>query len=603
MCGILGFSGKGYVRNIVSSGLQSLEYRGYDSCGYAFLSGGCIKTDKKTGKGKIKELFSKVPGYADKRVCIIAHTRWATHGKVSLDNAHPHMDCKNEIAVVHNGIIENYAGLKDDLERKGHRFVSETDTEVIAHLLEENEKHLCFREAVLKSLNELDGSFAILVLRKNNAEIIGARKGSPLLAGLDGKNFFISSDINSIVKYTDKVIFFEDGEMFAAGDKVEVFDFVTGRKVEKNVSRVKSDVREAGIGNFESYMQKEIFEQPEVLGRTFDSLYSEFDLHLREIDFLPGRIIIVSCGSSWHAGLIGEYIMEDFLRLPVDVEYASEFRYRNPVFLPGDLVISISQSGETADTIGAVKTAKGKAKTLSICNVYNSSVVRESDYVLYTRAGPEIGVASTKAFTAQLAVLYFLNLLLGYRMGVIKKSFFKKREEEFRKIPEKVRDIFSSLQGIEKISGSLQDKSNALFLGRGIHFPVALEGALKMKEVSYIHAEGYPAAEMKHGPIALIDEKMPVVFVSVRDRFSMKVLSNMEEIKSRGGYIITITDDVTGEVRKVSDEIIRIPWIEDEYLKPILTVIPLQILACLTAVKRGCDVDKPRNLAKSVTVE
>ncbi len=604
MCGIFGFSGKGWVRNIMTSGLQALEYRGYDSCGYAFLLGNTIKVEKRVGKGKIRELFSGIPERTDSQACIISHTRWATHGKICMDNAHPHMDCKNEIAVVHNGIIENYAHLRKILEQKGHRFISETDTEVVPHLIEEHEKHMRFHKAVMKSLNELEGSFAILVLRKDGPGIIGARKGSPLLVGFYEDNFLISSHINPIMEYTDRVMFFEDGEMFIVSNNgIRVFNLASGGEVEKNSVRIKSGFAKSDTGGFESYMQKEIFEQPEVLNRTFESFSAEIDRYDREIDFLPGRIIIVGCGSSWHAGLIGKYIMEDFLRLPVDVEYASEFRYRNPVLLPDDLVVAISQSGETADTIGAVKAVQGYARVLSICNVLNSSIVRESDYVFYTQAGPEIGVASTKAFTSQLATLYFLNLLIGLKKGVIAKSSLKKRIEEFKELSGKILEILNTMTHIEKISASLQDRQNALFLGRGIHFPVALEGALKMKEVSYIHAEGYPAAEMKHGPIALIDEHMPVVFVSGAGRFSAKVLNNMAEVKLRGGYIITVTDDSVSEMKKVSDEIIVVPHIDNEYLGPILTVVPLQMLAFFTAIKRGCDVDKPRNLAKSVTVE
>ena len=603
MCGILGFSGRGNIKKIVRDGLKSLEYRGYDSCGYALIVDNSLEIRKRVGKGKIDELVEGIPEFVSKRCFVIAHTRWATHGSVNSINTHPHTDCNNEIAVVHNGIIENYHILKKSLEEKGHRFVSETDTEVIAHLIEENEKALCFKDAVAKSLKELEGSFALLIIKKNNDEIIGARKGSPLLIGIREKDFFISSDLHSIVPYTDKILFLEDGEMFVVEDSIEIIDFIKGARIEKSISRIDMDLQNVSEGDFESYMQKEIFEQPVILEKTFSSLYLDFIEGKTQIDFLPGRIIIIGCGSSWHSGLIGEYMMEDFLRIPVEVEYASEFRYRNPVFLPGDLVVAISQSGETADTIGAVREAKGKARILSICNVYNSSISRESDYVLYTQAGPEIGVASTKAFTSQIVALYFLNLLIGYKAGRIRKSVFEQSMKDFNGICKKIKEIFLQQQAIERIAGYLKEKTNALFLGRGIQFPVALEGALKMKEVSYIHAEGYPAAEMKHGPIALIDEHMPAVFVLVKDRFSMKVLSNMQEIKSRGGYVITITDYIEESIRNLSDEIICVPEIDNEYLKPVLTVIPLQMLACFTAYKRGCDVDKPRNLAKSVTVE
>lgn len=603
MCGILGFAGKGPVRKIISQGLKALEYRGYDSCGYALLSDNSLKIRRKTGKGGMEELVSEIPEHSDKRIFTISHTRWATHGKVSLENAHPHTDCKHEIALVHNGIIENYSRLKRELEQKGHIFVSDTDTEVIAHLFEEKAKEMSFRKAVLKSLNELEGTFALLVLKKGCHEIIGARKGATLLVGVKETDFFISSDLNSIVNHTDEMMFLEDGDMFAIDEKMEIFDFKSEEKVKRSFSRIKGSVPSTAIGNFENYMQKEIFEQPAVLEATFNSLCEELPRYMEIVDTVPGRIIIVGCGSSWHAGLVGEHITEDFLRIPAEVEYASEFRYRNPVFLPGDLVVSISQSGETADTLGAVKQAKKKAKLLSICNVHHSSIPGESDYALYTHAGPEIGVASTKAFTAQIAALYFLNLLLALKMGLIKKSSLHRKIEEFSATVKKIGCIFSILPEIEKIADKLRDESNALFLGRGIHFPVALEGALKMKEVSYIHAEGYPAAEMKHGPIALIDENMPVIFIAVRDRFSMKVISNMREVKARGGHIITVSDYIDDDIFSLSDEIINIPEVKNEYLKPILTVIPLQLLAYFTALKRNCDVDKPRNLAKCVTVE
>jgi len=384
---------------------------------------------------------------------------------------------------------------------------------------------------------------------------------------------------------------------------MERVSFPSGESVRRKFSKIKSSVQSTAIGNFENYMQKEIFEQPSVLEATFNSLCKELPHYMKAVDTVPDRIIIVGCGSSWHAGIVGKYITEDFLRIPAEVEYASEFRYRNPVFLPGDLVVSISQSGETADTLGAVKEAKKKAKLLSICNVHNSSIPEESDYAIYTQAGPEIGVASTKAFTAQIGALYFLNLLLALKMGLVNKYSLKNKIEEFSRIVKNIECIFSILPEMEKIAEKLKDKLNTLFLGRGIHFPVALEGALKMKEVSYIHAEGYPAAEMKHGPIALIDENMPVIFITVRDRFSMKVISNMREVKARGGYIITVSDYVDDDILSLSDEMINIPEAENEYLKPILTVIPLQLLAYFTALKRDCDVDKPRNLAKCVTVE
>ncbi|MCX8082554.1 MAG: glutamine--fructose-6-phosphate transaminase (isomerizing) [bacterium] len=603
MCGILGFSGKGNIRQIVKDGLKALEYRGYDSCGYALLRDKIIKIDKKIGKGKIDELADSLPEGVSEKVSVIAHTRWATHGKVDLTNAHPHTDCKNEIALVHNGIISNYNYLKKQLEEKGHRFVSETDTEVIAHLIEENTKLYPFEEAVKNSLKQLEGSFAILVIKKGENKIIGARNGSPLIVGVNNDGFFVSSDINSIARYTNNVIFLDDGELFILDKKVKVIDYITGREKEKRFTTTEG-LHQGGLSEgFKSYMEKEIMEQPEVIKETWLSLCKEFSKYLDVID-IPERIIIVACGSSWHAGLIGEYFMEEILRIPVEVEYASEFRYRNPVILDKDMVVAISQSGETADTLGAIREVKDKTKVLSICNVYNSSLTRESDYVFYTSAGPEVGVAATKTFNAQIVALYFLTLILAYKKGCIDISFFEREKEELADIIEKVRvSLILLREKIEYLSEQLKDRTNALFLGRGIQFPVALEGALKMKEVSYIHAEGYPAAEMKHGPIALIDENMPVVFILVKDKLYQKVLHNMEEVKARGGYIITVAEFVDEEIEKISNEIIHIPVVNNEYLKPILTVIPLQLLAYFTAVKRGCDVDKPRNLAKSVTVE
>ncbi|HOL21710.1 MAG TPA: glutamine--fructose-6-phosphate transaminase (isomerizing) [bacterium] len=602
MCGILGFSGKGDIKKIVRDGLKSLEYRGYDSSGYALLQKNSLEIKKKVGKGKIEELVEEIPEYSQERVFVIAHTRWATHGRVNLSNAHPHTDCRGEIAVVHNGIISNYTGLKKQLENKGHRFVSETDTEVIAHLIEENTNKFPFDKAVMKSFQQLDGSFALLVIKKGENKIIGARNGSPLVVGKDSDVFFVSSDINSITKYTDTVMFLEDGEMFVLDETLKFFDYFGGKSKEKKYVNVEMFYHSAISEGYETYMEKEIMEQPEVIERTWLSLYERLSDYIKEVE-IPERIIIVACGSSWHAGLIGEYFLEDIVRIPVEVEYASEFRYRNPVILDNDIVVAISQSGETADTLGAIKDVRNKARVLSICNVYNSSLTRESDYVLYTSAGPEVGVAATKTFTAQLVALYFLTLLLACKRKVMDISAFKKKTEEINGIIEKVIKVLEIADRIEILGDKLKDRTNALFLGRGMQFPVALEGALKMKEVSYIHAEGYPAAEMKHGPIALIDEDMPVVFSLVKDRFYTKILHNMEEVKARGGYIITVTDFINEEIKKISDEIIHIPLVKDEYLKPVLTVIPLQLLAYFTARKRGCDVDKPRNLAKSVTVE
>jgi len=603
MCGIFGFKGKGNVREIIKNGLKILEYRGYDSCGFFFNSNKFAFYDKKTGKDKIEELVKSLPFKIDEEVIVISHTRWATHGEISEKNAHPHFDCKNEIAVVHNGIIENYQFLKKQLEKKGHYFVSQTDTEIIPHLIEENlKKEKDIISAVISSIREMDGSFALLITKKGKDFVIGVRKNSPLVIGFDGKNFYFASDLLPITKYTNRVIFLDENEIFYIDSEIKFYNFKTGDEIEKEFDEVEIGNIEISKGIFDSYMIKEIYEQPVSIERTLNFFLNETFNKLISEQLNPERIIITGCGTSWHAGLIGEYIIEELLEIPVEVEYASELRYRNPAITGKTILIAISQSGETADTIGAIKKLKGKCEIFSICNVEKSSISRESDFVLLTKAGPEIGVASTKAFTAQILLLYLFTLTYLLKKGEIDKGKFQSKCNEILKLKEKM-NFFLKNNNVESIAEKLTLKTNALYLGRGINFPIALEGALKLKEVSYIHAEGYPAAEMKHGPIALIDENMPVIFICVKDKLLKKVISNMEEVKTRKGYVISVCDFVSDEIKKLSDEIIIIPHINNEYLKPFLTVLPLQLISYYVARKKGLDVDKPRNLAKSVTVE
>lgn len=602
MCGIFGFKGKGNIKEIIKNGLKDLEYRGYDSCGY-FLNDDNFSSFKKlVGKNKIEELVEEIPSHVKEKIIVISHTRWATHGEINEKNAHPQFDCKREIGVVHNGIIENYQALKNLLIKRGHNFISETDTEVIPHLIEEEIKSgKDIIEAIISSLRLLEGSFAVLITIKGKNFLIGARKNSPLCIGFDGENFYIASDIIPVSKYTNKVVFLEDNEIFVLNEDIKFYNFLKGTEIRKKFKEVKIKYEEISKGRFETYMLKEIYEQPEAIERTLKFfIENTFEELIKEK--LPERIIITGCGTSWHAGLVGKYIIEDFLNLPCEVEYASELRYRNPVVNSKTLLLAISQSGETADTLGAIRKLKGKCNIFSICNVESSSIARESDFLLLTKAGPEIGVASTKAFTSQILILYLFSLSFLFKRKKIDKNGFSKKCKEIMEIVNVMKE-YLEINNIEKISDRLVEKTNALYLGRGINFPIALEGALKLKEVSYIHAEGYPAAEMKHGPIALIDENMPVIFISVKDRHLKKIISNMEEVKTRKGYIISVCDFLSEEIKRLSNEIIKIPEIKNEYLKPILISIPLQLIAYFVARKKGLDVDKPRNLAKSVTVE
>ncbi|OQX56374.1 MAG: glutamine--fructose-6-phosphate transaminase (isomerizing) [Candidatus Cloacimonas sp. 4484_209] len=608
MCGIVGYIGKKQAIPILIDGLKRLEYRGYDSAGLAVLSNKKLILQKVAGRvSQLEELMQKEKIQSN---IGIAHTRWATHGEPSDVNAHPHTDCKGKIAVVHNGIIENYNALKEYLSQKGHIFRTNTDTEVLAHLIEEYYDGNLLK-AVRIALSEVEGTYGVAIISLDNpGEIVCARNGSPLVLGDGGDEFFVASDAAPIVPHTRQVIYLEDGEL--ASIKNDGFKITTLEEEEiapkvREISWTLDQIEKSGYPHF---MLKEIFEQPITLRNAIrgrlnweagTTRLDGLDRHKKELEHVD-RIIITACGTAWHAGLIGEYMLEELSRIPVEVEYASEFRYRNPVVGSNTIIFAISQSGETADTLAALREAKRRGgTTLGICNVVGSTIARETDGGVYIHAGPEIGVASTKAFTSQVMVLALISLLMG-RMRTISVKRGREIIEAIRQIPEQVSKILNLNSLIKDIAADFYKKKNFLFLGRGYNFPVALEGALKLKEISYIHAEGYPAAEMKHGPIALIDKNMPVVFIAIRDSVFEKVLSNIEEVKSRKGIVIAITTEGDEEIKSKLNYCIPIPKTID-ILTPLLTVIPLQLLAYHIAVMRGCDIDKPRNLAKSVTVE
>lgn len=610
MCGIVGYIGSRSAAEVIINGLKRLEYRGYDSSGVA-LVGEDLFCDK--SKGKIKFLeeklnFSNIGRY---RVGI-GHTRWATHGAPSDINAHPHFDCKKEIAVVHNGIIENYAAIKALLVEKGHHFTSETDTEVIAHLIEMYfQKESSILEAVRHSLPLLDGTYGILVVSNREPDkIIAARKGSPLILGIGSGELFVASDASAVVEHTRRVVYLDDGEIVEiTSTGFKTYD-LGKNPIQKDESHISWDIKSIEKQGFPHFMLKEIFEQHETIKNAFRgrALIEEGEVRLDGLRLNPEdfaaiqRILFIACGTSWHAGLVAEYLIEEYARIPVEVEYASEFRYRKPVLRKGDLVFVISQSGETADTLAALREAKSRGiRVLGITNVVGSSIARETDGGVYIHAGPEIGVASTKAFTSQLAVIVLLTLLLA-RRNEMSRDEVREYLRELERIPNLVQSVLDKSNEIREIAEQYCNCTNFLYLGRGVHFPVALEGALKLKEISYIHAEGYPAAEMKHGPIALIDEQMPVVFIAVRDEVYRKVISNMEEVRARKGNIIAIASEGDREVHRYASHVIYIPE-ASKLFSPLLTVIPLQLLAYHIAVLRGCSVDEPRNLAKSVTVE
>ncbi len=609
MCGIVGYIGNREAVPLLLEGLKKLEYRGYDSAGIAIL-----KKEKLTilrCPGKIRELEKLLKKRPMKGQMGLGHTRWATHGRPSEENAHPHTDCRGSLVVVHNGIIENYLSLKEELGREGHIFKSDTDTEIIAHLIE---KYLqgSLEEAVRKALRRIKGSYALGAMWEGDPEkIVAARSGSPLIVGLKEGESFLASDIPAILKETKKVIYLDDGELAVLSREGVDIKTRGNKPVARKATKISWDACLAEKEGYPHFMLKEIYEQPRAIEETIGGRISEDEsaIHLTEIGLSKRevksikKIIIVACGTSWHAGLVAEYMLEEYTRIPVEVEYAAEFRYRNPIVDQHTLIIAISQSGETADTLAAVKEAgKAEGKVISICNVVGSSITRESDGVIYTHAGPEIGVASTKAFTTQLTVLYMLTLFLGRSGGTISATACRKMIADLRKIPEKVKLLLEDDKMVVDIANRFYRHSNFLYLGRGKGFPIALEGALKLKEVSYIHAEGYPAAEMKHGPIALIDKNMPVVVIALKGRRYDKILGNIEEIKARGGIVIALSSQGDKAIGKKADEVISIPRASIP-LTPILAVVPLQLLAYHMAVKRGCSVDQPRNLAKSVTVE
>jgi glutamine---fructose-6-phosphate transaminase (isomerizing) len=610
MCGIVGYTGQKDCLGILVEGLKRLEYRGYDSAGVALQSNGQLQIVKAAGKIRVMEgLLAKLHPTG---TCGIAHTRWATHGEPNDINAHPHTDASGKVAVVHNGIIENYAVLKSALAAEGHKFKTETDTEVLAHVIGKyRARGMTLERAVGRALADVEGTYGIAVVCADEpGTIVGARKGSPLVVGIGDGEYFLGSDVAPIIEHTRQVVYLDDGEMAVLTPQGFHTATIAHVPVDKAVHEVEWDLAQIEKGGFDHFMLKEIFEQPtSVRNAMRGRLNTEEGLarlgglnmtieELRDIR----RLIILACGTSWHAGLIGEYMIEDHARIPVEVEYASEFRYRNPIVDEGTAVLVISQSGETIDTLAAMREAQRKgARSLGIVNVVGSTIARESNGGVYIHAGPEIGVASTKAFTSQVAVLALLTLALGRQRAMSREAGIEVARELDR-IPQKIEDILSRSEAVRAIAQKYAKRDNFIYLGRGYNFPVALEGALKLKEISYIHAEGYPAAEMKHGPIALIDENMPVVFLCPRDSAYEKVINNMMEVRARKGRIIAIATEGDREVANLADHVLYIPQTLP-MLQPMLSVIPLQLLAYHVAVLRGCDVDQPRNLAKSVTVE
>ena len=608
MCGIVGYIGKSSVVPILMEGLRRLEYRGYDSAGIAILADGKMSLEKKVGKVAVLEPLAEKMN--SNSTIGIAHTRWATHGEPTDANAHPHTDCKDRIAVAHNGIIENYRALKKLLEDRGHTFKTDTDTEVLAHLIEENYNGDLL-EAVRYALNEVEGTYGIVVLSlENPRQLVAARNGSPLVVGVGDSEYIVASDVAAILRHTKQVVYLEDGELASVTDEGVQLTTLQEEEVEPKIHEVTWTLGEIEKGGYDHFMLKEICEQPQTLENAFRGRLDKFEWTARLgglSDYLDQlqrvkRIILTACGTAWHAALIGEYMLEEIAEVVVEVEYASELRYRSPIIDEETLLFAISQSGETTDTLAALREVKRRgAPVFGIVNVVGSTVARETDAGVYIHAGPEIGVASTKAFTSQVMVLALISLLLG-RMRGLSPQEGRNFISALQKIPSQVSKILDSKEKIEKLASDYCDVNNFLFLGRGYNFPVALEGALKMKEISYIHAEGYPAAEMKHGPIALIDQNMPVVFIAIRDGVYEKVLSNIAEVKARRGRVIAIATEGDREIGESADHVIYVPETLPS-ISPLLTVIPLQLLAYYVALKRNCDVDKPRNLAKSVTVE
>ncbi|RJR27172.1 MAG: glutamine--fructose-6-phosphate transaminase (isomerizing) [Candidatus Latescibacterota bacterium] len=610
MCGIIGYIGKSNsVGAILIEGLKRLEYRGYDSAGLAIVRDGALAWEKTAGK--ISQLEEKLRGVDISGSLGIAHTRWATHGEPNRTNAHPHFDCGGRIALIHNGIIENYSTLKKSLAAEGHRFVTETDTETLVHLVEKYYTGRDLEVAVRKALEKVEGTYGILVVSSSEPDkLVAARNGSPIVMGIGENEYIVASDVAAILKHTRQVIYLEDHEMIVATREGFTTMTVENEYVNHDVQEVDWDLDMIERGGHPHFMVKEIFEQPDTItnamrGRliaaTGEARLGGLNMTEDELRSVK-RILLIGCGTSWHAALIGEYMIEEQARIPVEVEYASEFRYRNPVIEDGTIVFAISQSGETVDTLAALREAGRRgARCLGICNVVGSTIARESHAGVYIHAGPEIGVASTKAFTSQITVLGLIALIFG-RLRTIPAGEGQKIVQAIQAVPGQVASILETSDAIRGIAEQYSRHNNFLYLGRGANYPVALEGALKLKEISYVHAEGYPAAEMKHGPIALIDENMPVVFICPRDAAYQKIVGNIAEVKARKGKIIAITNEGNTEVVEMADHVIYIPRTLD-FLYPILSVIPLQLLAYHIAVLRGCNVDQPRNLAKSVTVE
>ena len=608
MCGIIGYIGNRSAPSLLVEGLKRMEYRGYDSAGVAVMNGNGVETRKAAGKiSQLERALSASPVHGETG---IGHTRWATHGVPNECNAHPHIDCKGHIAVVHNGIIENSGTLKQGLEARGHKFASETDTEVIAHLVEEAfDGNL--EDAVIEALWQIEGTYGIAVVSSDDPDkIVAARKGSPLLIGLGNGEYYVASDVSAILAHTREVVYLDDGDVAVLTREGYTVLNQRAQELERRVSKIDWDLDQIERGGFDHFMLKEIFEQPATVencmrGRLLpDQGTAKLGgLNMTDEELLRfDNILITACGTSWHSALIGEFMLESLARIPVEVEYASELRYRNPIVTDKTLCIVISQSGETADTLAAMREAKARgARTYGIVNVVGSTIARESDGGIYVHAGPEIGVASTKAFTSQIIALMLFTLKLA-RLRALSMVDGKEIIEEMQALPGKIKEILDRAPEVEKIAEEFKNAQNFLYLGRGYSFPTALEGALKLKEISYIHAEGYPAAEMKHGPIALIDEKMPVVFITPHDSVFDKVVSNVQEVKARGGRVIAITTRDEEALEGKLDYEFRIPETKD-MLSPVLASVPLQLLAYYIAVKRGTNVDQPRNLAKSVTVE
>jgi glutamine---fructose-6-phosphate transaminase (isomerizing) len=614
MCGIIGYIGPKDVVPVLIDGLRRLEYRGYDSAGVAVVRNGTVDLRRSAGKlSNLEEAIVADPISGDYGV---GHTRWATHGRPTEENAHPHRDCTGKIVVVHNGIIENYLDLKHELQRQGHRFVTETDTEIVAHLVEREMKDDGLENAVRRALLLMRGLFALVLISADDPEkIVAVRNGPPIVVGLGDREFFVASDIPAILSHTRDVVFLGDEEMAVITSTGVTFTDFFARPVSKATQRVLWDPIMAEKAGYKHFMLKEIFEQPTaaretILGRVSNEsgkvFLEEINLQDTELQAIE-RVTILACGTSWHAGLVGKFLIEQLARLSVEVDYGSEFRYRHPIVTPNTLVVVITQSGETADTLAALREAKRhKPKSVAICNVVGSMATRETDGTLYTHAGPEIGVASTKAFTSQLVALYLLGLRLAQARGVLSFETSKPHIDALLQLPQLLDDTLKVAPSIEEIAARFYNRTDFLYLGRGINYPIALEGALKLKEISYIHAEGYPAGEMKHGPIALIDEQMPVVMLAPADHVFEKMIGNMQEAKARGGSVIALTTRGDNKLWSILDRsrdvVVEIPRASD-LLTPVLMVLPLQLLAYNIAVRRGCDVDQPRNLAKSVTVE